>query len=77
MRLELYGSSDAVVPGNLQAMTIKAWLENAIQDADRRGPSSLRSSLELLAKSTSALRTADWNADASGELDRRKDADGR
>lgn len=58
-------------------MTIKAWLENAIQDADRRGLSSLRSSLELLAKSTSALRTADWNADASGELDHRKDADGR
>lgn len=58
-------------------MTIKAWLENALQDADRRGLSLLRSSLDSLAKSTSALRTADWNADASGELEHQKATDGR
>jgi hypothetical protein len=48
-------------------MTIKTWLDSAIQDADRRGLASLRPLLETLARSTSALRTADWNDDASGE----------
>ena len=48
-------------------MTVKTWLDNAIQDAERRGLSSLRPLLEALARSTSALRTADWNEDASGE----------
>ena len=47
-------------------MTIKTWLENAIQDADRRGLPELRPLLEALARSTSALRTADWNFDATG-----------
>ena len=50
-------------------MTIKAWLENATHDAERRGLTSLRPLLEALARSTSALRTADWNSDATGELD--------
>lgn len=50
-------------------MTIKAWLETAIQDADRRGLTALRPILEAIARSTSALRTADWNFDATGELD--------
>jgi hypothetical protein len=47
-------------------MTVKAWLEFALQDADRRGLPALRSLLETLARSTSALRSADWNADAGG-----------
>jgi hypothetical protein len=48
-------------------MTIRTWLDSAIQDADRRGLTSLRPLLETLARSTSALRTADWNDDASGD----------
>src|SRR5581483_11264789 len=46
-------------------MTVKVWLEGAIGDAERRGLSALRPMLEALARSTSALRSADWNADAS------------
>ena len=48
-------------------MTIKIWLENAINDAERRGLAGMRPLLEALARSTSALRTADWNYDATGE----------
>jgi hypothetical protein len=48
-------------------MTIKTWLENAIQDAERRNMPGLRPLLEALARSTSALRSADWNFDATGE----------
>ena len=50
-------------------MTIKSWLDNAVQDAERRGLASLRPLLENLARATSALRTADWNFDATGESD--------
>jgi hypothetical protein len=50
-------------------MTIKTWLEAATQDADRRGLSGLRPLLEGLARSTAALRAADWNLDARGESD--------
>jgi hypothetical protein len=48
-------------------VTIKAWLDNAVQDAERRGLAALRPLLESLAQATSALRTADWNDDAAGE----------
>jgi hypothetical protein len=48
-------------------MTIADWLENALRDADRRQLPELRPLLEGLAKSTAALRTADWNLDLSGE----------
>jgi hypothetical protein len=48
-------------------MTIKTWLETAIQDADKRNLAALRPLLEALARSTSALRSADWNFDATGE----------
>ena len=58
-------------------MTIKAWLENAVQDAERRGLSALRPMLETLARAASALRTADWNSDAAGELDDPKGPDAR
>ena len=47
-------------------MTIKVWLENAVQDAERRGLPALRPLLETLARATSALRAADWNLDATG-----------
>jgi hypothetical protein len=39
----------------------------ATQDADRRGLPELKPLLEALAKATSALRSADWNDDASGD----------
>ena len=48
-------------------MTIKNWLDSALQDAERRGLASMRPLLEALARATSALRTADWNFDATGE----------
>ena len=50
-------------------MTVKTWLDNALQDAERRGLPALRPLLEALARATSALRSADWNADATGEFD--------
>jgi hypothetical protein len=49
-------------------MTVKVWLEMAIHDAERRGLPELKPLLEGLAKATSSLRTAEWNADASGEF---------
>ena len=58
-------------------MTIKIWLDNAIQDAERRGLPALKPLLEALARSTSALRTADWNYDATGQLDDPHAPDGR
>jgi hypothetical protein len=57
-------------------MTIKTWLEMAIHDADRRGLPALKPLLEMLAKATSALRAAEWNADASGELHTQEPASG-
>ena len=45
-------------------MTVKAWLEMAMHDAERRGLPELKPLLEALAQATSALRTAEWNADA-------------
>jgi len=47
-------------------MTIKVWLEHAIHDAERRGLAGLKPLLEGLARSTAALRMADWNDDATG-----------
>jgi hypothetical protein len=49
-------------------MTIDEWLENALREADRRERPALRRLWEGLAKSTAALRAADWNVDLSGEL---------
>jgi len=49
-------------------MTIKSWLDAAIQDAERRGLTGLRPLLEALARATSALRSADWNADTAAEF---------
>jgi hypothetical protein len=49
-------------------MTIDAWLQSAVADAERRGLPELKPLLEGLAKSTAALRAADFNDDASGSL---------
>jgi hypothetical protein len=46
-------------------VTVEAWLENALRDADRRQLPALRPLLETLARSTRVLRAADWNVDVS------------
>lgn len=46
-------------------MTVDAWLQAAIADAERRGLPELKSVLEALARATRALRAADFNDDAS------------
>jgi hypothetical protein len=46
-------------------MTVDAWLEAAIADAERRGIPELRPILEALARSTRALRAADFNDNAA------------
>jgi hypothetical protein len=43
-------------------MTIDAWLEAAVKDADARGLKELKPLLEALAQATRALRAADFNA---------------
>lgn len=53
------------------------WLEHAVQDAERRALPGLKPLLEALALATSALRTADWNDDATGGSGARRPADGR
>ena len=47
-------------------MTIDAWLEAALADAERRNLPDLKPLLRGLAESTRRLRSADWNDDASG-----------
>jgi hypothetical protein len=47
-------------------MTIEDWLYAAIADAERRNLPELRPLLEALARTTRALRAADFNDDASG-----------
>jgi hypothetical protein len=47
-------------------MTIESWLQAAIADADRRGLPELKPLLETLARTTTVLRAADFNEDASG-----------
>jgi hypothetical protein len=46
---------------------LQAWLESALQDADRRQLPALRPLLEALSRSTSLLRTADWNLEATDQ----------
>jgi hypothetical protein len=50
-------------------MNVATWLEEAVRDAERRGLPALRPLLEGLARSTTALRAADWNRDLSGTAD--------
>ena len=47
-------------------MTIASWLQAAIADAEKRGLPDLKPILEALARSTQALRAADFNDEASG-----------
>jgi hypothetical protein len=47
-------------------MTIESWLKAALADAEHRGLPELKPILEALARSTQALRAADFNGDASG-----------
>jgi hypothetical protein len=49
-------------------MTIESWLQAAVADAEKRGLPELKPILEGLARSTQALRAADFNDDASGNL---------
>jgi hypothetical protein len=42
-------------------MTIDAWLQAAIADAQRRGLPELKPLLEALARTTQSLRDADFN----------------
>jgi hypothetical protein len=48
-------------------MTIESWLKAAVADAEQRGLPELKPILEALARSTQALRAADFNDDASGK----------
>ena len=41
--------------------SVRQWLEAAVEDAERRGLPELKTLLEALARSTAALREADWN----------------
>ena len=50
-------------------MTVDAWLEAAIADAQRRGLRPLTVLLETLARSTAALRAADLELQSSPERD--------
>ena len=47
-------------------MTIESWLQAAVADAEKRGLPELKPILETLARATAALRSADFNDDASG-----------
>ena len=47
-------------------MTVDAWLQMAIADAEERGLSDLKPMLESLALATRALREADFNDNADG-----------
>jgi hypothetical protein len=46
-------------------MTIEAWLQAAIADAEKRGLPELKPILETLARATKALRAADFNDHAN------------
>jgi hypothetical protein len=48
-------------------VTVEAWLQSAIADAESRGLPGLKSALETLARSTAALRAADFNDRATGD----------
>lgn len=61
----------------IDVVTIQEWLECASRDAERRGLSSLKPLLEALARSTAALRGADWNVDTAGEIRRVPPQDAR
>jgi hypothetical protein len=45
-------------------VTVEQWLQVAIADAEKRGLPDLKPILEALARSTKALRAADFNQSA-------------
>ena len=47
-------------------MTLDQWLEAAQADAERRGLPALKPLLDTLARTTKALRAADFNERADG-----------
>jgi hypothetical protein len=49
---------------------LQTWLEQSLQDADRRQLPALRPLLEGLSRSTSLLRAADWNLEATDQAGR-------
>ena len=49
--------------------TIEAWLQAAIDSAERDGHAGTRPVLEALAAAATALRSASWNADAADGAD--------
>ena len=55
-------------------MTIEQWLEDGKADAYRRKLPQLADLLDTLARSTAALRAADWNEDAGGDTHAEFDA---
>jgi hypothetical protein len=61
----------------MDTMTITHWLEYASEDADRRSLTALKPLLETLARATSSLRMADWNSDATDEVDEPRVPDAR
>jgi hypothetical protein len=48
-------------PEDTHQSAVRAWLRAAVGDAEHRGLPELKPLLEGLARSTLALRTADWN----------------
>ena len=52
-------------------MTVAEWLKMAKADAEKHGEPDLAAALEGLAKSTEALRKADWNNDSTAKLQTR------
>jgi hypothetical protein len=50
--------------------TIEAWLQGAVADAARSSREGVGPVLEALAQACSAIRRADWNADAARDGDR-------
>ena len=56
-------------------MTVEAWLDAAVADAERRGLSELKPMLEALANATRALREAEIDAPAGAETEVEPGAD--
>ena len=52
--------------------TPETWLQSAVTDASRHGGDGVRPVLEALAKALTALREAEWNANASRDEPRER-----
>jgi hypothetical protein len=56
-------------------MTLEQWIEDGKSDAYRRKLPELADLLDGLARSTAALRAADWNDDAAADTHAGTDVD--